>query len=225
MFESNGNWWWVDLSMLSNYNDGKRVIKKVMLKNCWCVMFENDFKAYCLFVDVVPQLHCCELCLVIKMVISSLFVRTCHLHCSETWLWQVLCVLRKNKKLKRMYYFEGCIARRDEDYISRDVSHAAVDTLFWGTYPTPGWLLLLRVVSHTVMDAHTYMSCMGPRLRQSGCVLLDKTCITILDIAFHWIAHLYHWWTWSWVLWILWVSFVEPVIDEYWACCWGYVIY
>ena len=67
-----------------------------------------------------------------KVVISSLFVWTCHLHCSETWLWQVLCALRKNKKIKRMYHFEGRIARRDGYYISRDVSRAAMVTIIEG---------------------------------------------------------------------------------------------
>ena len=33
------------------------------------------------------------------------------------------------------------------------------------------------------------------------------------------------WWTWFSALLILWVPFfVEVVIDEYWVCCWGYVI-
>jgi len=66
------------------------------------------------------------------MVISSLFVWTCHLHCSETWFWQVLCALRKNKKIKRMYHFEGRVARRDGYYISRDVSRAAMVTIIEG---------------------------------------------------------------------------------------------
>ena len=97
--------------------------------NCWCVMFENYLKAYCLFVDVASQLYCCELCLVMKMVISLLYLWTCHLHYCETWLWQVLCALRKNEKLKRMYHFKDRIARRDEYYILRDVSRTAIVTI------------------------------------------------------------------------------------------------
>ena len=48
------------------------------------------------------------------------------------WLSQVLCALRKNENLKRMYHFEGRIARRDEYYISRDVSRAAMVTIIEG---------------------------------------------------------------------------------------------
>ena len=79
------------------------------------------------------------------MVISLLFVWTCHLHCSETWLWQVLSELRKNKKIKEdvpfrvtyraprwIQYFEGRIACRDGYYISRDVSRAAMVTIIEG---------------------------------------------------------------------------------------------
>ena len=63
--------------------------------------------------------------------------------------------------------------------ISRVVSRAATVTLIES-----------RVVRHE--DAWTDMSPMGPRLRDSGCVSLGKTCITILDIAFHCIAHTYY---------------------------------
>ena len=74
---------------------------KGLLKYCWC---------------------CCELCNVMKLVISSLFGWTCHFYYFETWLWKVLCALRKNENLKRMYHFQGIIVHRDEYYISRDVS-------------------------------------------------------------------------------------------------------
>ena len=84
-----------------------------------------------------------------------------------------------------MYHFEGRIARRDGYYNSRDVSRAATDTIFRGTYRAPRWLLLSRVVSRAAMDAWTDMSPMGPGLRDSGCVSLGQTCITILDIALH----------------------------------------
>ena len=73
--------------------------------------------------------------------------------------------------------FEGRIARRDGYYISRDVSHAAKVTI------------LSRVVSCAATDAWTDMSPMGPGLRDSGCVSLGKTCITIFDIASHGITH------------------------------------
>ena len=77
--------------------------------------------------------------------------------------------------LKRMYHFEGRIARRDGYYISRDVSRAVKVTIIEG-----------RVVA---TDAWTDMSPMGPGLRDSGCVSLRKTCITIFEIASHGIAH------------------------------------
>ena len=44
------------------------------------------------------------------------------------WLSQVLCALKKNE------YLTGYT-------ISRDVSRAAMDTIFWGTYRAPRWLL------------------------------------------------------------------------------------
>ena len=100
----------------------------------------------------------------------------------------VMCI-EKEWVLKRMYHFEGRIARRDGYYISRDVSRAAMDTIFRGTYRAPRWLLLSRVVSCAATDAWTDMSPMGPGLRDSGCVSLGKTCITILDIASHGITH------------------------------------
>ena len=68
---------------------------KILLNYCWC---------------------CCELCSVVKMAISSLFVWTCHLHYFNTWFWEVLCALRKNDDLMWMYQFEGSIARRDGYY-------------------------------------------------------------------------------------------------------------
>ena len=98
---------------------------------------------------------------------------------------EVLCALRKNDNLKRMYHFEGRIARRDGYYISRDVSRTAMDTIFRGKYRAPQWLLLSRVVSCAATDAWTDMSPMGPGLRDSGCVSLGQTCIIILDIALH----------------------------------------
>ena len=98
---------------------------------------------------------------------------------------EVLCALRKSDNLKRMYHFEGRIARRGGYYISRDVSRAAMDTIFRETYRAPRWLLLSRVVSCTATNAWTDMSPMGPGLRDSGCVSLGQICIIILDIALY----------------------------------------
>ena len=58
-----------------------------------------------------------------------LFVWTCHLHYFETWWWKVLYALRKNENLKRMYHFEGRIARRDRYYISRYISCTVMVTI------------------------------------------------------------------------------------------------
>ena len=160
------------------------------MNNCLCwdvLIMVNDLKGL-----LIHYWCCCELWNVMKMVISSLLMWTCHLHYFKTWLWQVLCALRKNENLKRMYHFEGRITRRDGYYISRDVSRAAMDTIFWETYRASQWLLLSRVVSSATTDAWTDISPMGPELRDSGCVSLGQTCIIILDIAFHCIAHAYH---------------------------------
>ena len=89
---------------------------KGLLNHCWC---------------------CCELCNAMKMVMSSLFSWTWHYHFFETWWWKVLCALRKNENLKRMYHFEGRIARRDGYYISRDVSRATMVTIIEGSCRAP----------------------------------------------------------------------------------------
>ena len=81
--------------------------------------------------------------------------------------------------LKRMYHFEGRIARRDGYYISRDVSRAAMVTIIKG-----------RVARRDrCMDRYVPI---GLGLSDSGCVSLGQTCIIILDIVFHYIAHIYH---------------------------------
>ena len=156
----------------------------------WCV--EKGLKACWIIVDVTSCLCGCEVCDVMKMFLSSLFVWTSNLHFSEALVVTSVMCIEKEWVLKRMYHFEGRIARRDGYYISRDVSRAAMDTIFRGTYRAPRWLLLSRVVSYTATDAWTDMSLMGPGLRDSGCVSQGQTCIIILDIAFHCIAHTYH---------------------------------
>ena len=64
------------------------------------------------------------------------------LHCFETWLWQVLCALRNNEKLR------GCT-------ISRVVSRAAMSTIFWGTYRTLRWILYFEK-SIALRDGYYY---------------------------------------------------------------------
>ena len=130
----------------------------------WLIVYvccvEKGLKACWIIVDVTSCLCGCELCDVMKMVISSLFVWTCHLHYSEALVVTSVMCIEKEWVLKRMYHFEGRIARREGYYLSRVVSCAAT-------------------------DAWTDMSPMGPGLRDSGCVPLGQTCIIILDIALH----------------------------------------
>ena len=176
--------------------------------NCWCVMFENYLKAYCLFVDVASQLYCCELCLVMKMVISPLFVWICHSYYYDTWLWQMLCALKKNKKLNRMYYLKRHIMHCDGYYISWDVSHAAMVT----------------IIEDRIARRDGCMDKFVPHVskteRQRVCII-GQTFIIILDIKLHRIAHFYHWWTWSCVvdivsafLWKLWLMNKKLVVED-----------
>ena len=124
------------------------------------------------------------------------------------WLWQVLCALRKNE------YLRGCT-------ISRDVSRAAMDTIFRGTYCALRWLLLSRVVSHAAMDNMERYVPHGSRTeRQRVCIV--RECMH--HYTWHRIAHfiideLEHVFCWS----CDWLS-AKFVIDKYWACYWGYII-
>ena len=143
---------------------------KGLLNHCWC---------------------CGELCNVMKMVIPSLFLWTCHYIVLRQGCDKFMCI-EKEWEIKRMYHFEGHFALRDEYYILRNVSHAAMETIFREKYGASQCLLLSRVVSHASIDACKDMSPMCPGLRNSGCVSLGHTCIIILDIVFHCIAHTYH---------------------------------
>ena len=96
----------------------------------WCV--EKGLKTCWIIVDVTSCLCGCELCDVMKMVISSLFVWTSHLHYSEASVVTSVMCIEIEWVLKRMYHFEGRIARRDWYYISRDVSRTAMVTIIEG---------------------------------------------------------------------------------------------
>ena len=96
----------------------------------WCV--EKGLKACWIIVDVISCLRGCELCNVMKMVISSLFVWTCHLHYYEALVVLSGMCIEKEWVLKRMYHFEGRIACRDGYYISRVVSRATMVTIIEG---------------------------------------------------------------------------------------------
>ena len=144
----------------------------------WCV--EKGLKACWIIVDVTSCLCACEVCDVMKMVISSLYMWTCHLHYSEALVVTSVMWNEKEEKFK-------------------------VDKQFQGMYRAPRWILyfeasilgrddyyLSRVASHATMDAWKNMSPMGSILRDNKRVSLDHTCIIILDIAFHCTAHTYH---------------------------------
>ena len=96
----------------------------------WLIVYvccvEKGLKSCWIIVDVTLCLSISELCNVMKMVISSLFVWTCHLHYSEALVVTSVMCIEKEWVLKRMYHFEGRIARRDGYYSSRDVSRAAM---------------------------------------------------------------------------------------------------
>jgi len=69
-----------------------------------------------------------------------------------------------------MYHFKGCVAHPEEYNDLRDMSHTMTDCI------------ILRVVSHTVIDAWTAMPPMGLELSYNGCALLGKACIILYDI-------------------------------------------
>ena len=86
----------------------------------WLIVYvccvEKGLKACWIIVDVTSCLCGCELCDVMEMVISSLYVWTCHLHYSEALVLTSVMCIEKEWVLKRMYHFEGRIARRDGYY-------------------------------------------------------------------------------------------------------------
>ena len=160
------------MSTLINYNDEKGVTKGNVI-NCLRVMCWERFE------DLLNHRWGDIIFLLLRIV-----------QCYEHGHLLIICVnmsfaLVLRYGCDKYYVIRLCI-------ISRDVSRAAMDTIFRGTYHAPRWLLLSRVMSCAVTDAWTDMSPMGPGLRNSGCVSLGQTCIIILNIAFHYIAHTYH---------------------------------
>ena len=122
------------------------------------------------------------------------------------WLWTVWCYENGHLLIicvnlsSALFWGIGC----DKCYVHWERMGTSEDAPFWGTYRASRWilyfegrialpwLLLSRVVSCIATDAWTDMSPMGPGLRDNGCVSLGQTCIIILDITFHCIAHTYH---------------------------------
>ena len=188
--------------------------------NCLCDVLRIVWKACWIIVDVVSWLSCCELCNVMKMVISSLFVWTCHLHCSETWLWQVLCALRKNKKIKRMYHFEGRVAHRDGYYISRDVSRAAMVTIIEGRIARRDGCMD-RYVPHGSRTERQRVCIIRSDMHHYTwhCISLHCTSLLLVNLILC-VADLV-----SAFLWNLWLMNIELVVEDMQlleCCCWGY---
>ena len=153
----------------------------------WCWEWFGDLLLICWC--CIP---CCKLRFGIKMVVSSFSFE--HVNCivSETWLWYKDVSFRGSYRTPRwILYFEGRIARC-EGYYYRGSCRA----------PTDAW---------------TDMSLMGPGLRDSGCVSLRKTCITIFDIASHGIAHFIIYELWHVFSWSCDCFSVNLVTVEYWV--------
>ena len=120
----------------------KNGITKSNVINCLCVLCWERVEVllnhyWCNFMFVwLWTVRCYE-----NNHLLIFFVWTCHLHYSETLVVTSVMCIEKEWVLKRMYHFEGRIARRDGYYISRDVSRVAKDTIFRGTYRALRWLL------------------------------------------------------------------------------------
>ena len=193
----------------------------------WLIVYvccvEKGLKSCWIIVDVTSCLSGCELCNVMKMVISSLFVWACHLHYSEALVVTSVMYIEKEWVLKRMYHFEGRIARRDGYYISRDVLRAAMVTIIKG-----------RVVRRD--------RCMDRYVPHGSRTERQRVCITRSDM---------HHYTWHCIplhcTYLLLVNLISCFADlliascetcDCWilslllriynllkSCCWGYVIF
>ena len=100
--------------------------------NCLCVMCWERF-------DGLLNNCCCDFMFVWLWTVQCyenghLLIICVNMSFALFWdmVVKVLCALRKNDNLKRMYHFEGRIAHRDGYYISRDVSRAAMVTIIEG---------------------------------------------------------------------------------------------
>ena len=139
----------------------------------WCV--DKGLKAYWIIVDVISCLYGCELCNVMKMIISSLFVWTCHLHYSEALVVTSVMCIEKEWVLKRIYHFEGRIARRDGYYISRDISRVAMDNISRD---------VSRAAMVTIIEGHVVRRdrCMDRYVPHGSQTERQRVCITRSDM-------------------------------------------
>ena len=169
----------------------------------WLIVYvccvEKGLKACWVIVDLTSCLCGCELCDVMKMVISSLYVWTCHLHYSEALVVTNVMCIEKEWELKRMYHFEGRIARRDGYYILRDVSRAAMVTIIEGRvvrrnrcmdrYVPHGSRTERQRVCITRSDMHHYTW---------HCIPLHCTYLSLVNLILYFVdlvnAFMWNWW-------------------------------
>ena len=156
---------------------------------------ENDLETCCLFVGVVFLVVNCAL---LSKWLSS------HFHSSMSFALYLRHVCGK-----RMYHFEGRIARRDGYYISRDVSRAAKVTIIEG-----------RVMRcDRCMDRYVPY---GSRTERQRVCIVKKDMHHYIWHCISWHCTFYYWWTWTRMLLILWVFFCEAcdcwILSGYWEC-------
>ena len=174
----------------------------------WCV--EKGLMACWIILDVISCLCGCELCNVMKMIISSLFVWTCHLIYSEALVLTSVMCIEKEWVLKRIYHFEGRITRRDGYYISRDVSSAVMVTIIKGhvvhrnrcmdRYVPHGSRTERQRVCITRSDMHHYTW---------NCIQLHCTSLSLVNLILRFVDLV------SVFLWKMWLMNSEFVVEEY----------
>ena len=143
------------------------------------------------------------------------------MHCFDIWLWQVLCELRKNKKLKRMYQFKGRVACRNWYYISKKMYGTSLWILYIEgriarrdeyhisrTYRTPRWMHE-QICSPWVLDCETarvYIIRLDMNHYTWHCISLHCTSLSLMNL-------------------ILWVPLCESCDWGIMIFYWGYIIF
>ena len=168
----------------------------------WLIVYvccvEKGLKSCWIIVDVTSCLCGCELCDVMKMVISyylcELVIRIILRH----WLWQVLCALRKNG------YLRGCT-------ISRDVSRAGMVTIIEGRVVRRD-RCMDRYVPHGSPTERQWVRINRSNMQHYTwhCIPLHWAYLSLVNLILCF-ADLVN-------------ASMELVIDEYWVYCWGCVI-
>ena len=149
-----------------------------------CDVLRKGLKAFWIIVDVTSCLCGCEVSDVMKVVISSFFVWTCHLYYSDALVVTNVMCIEKEWVLKRMYHLEGRIAPRWILYFEGRIARR------------DGYYIEGRVVRRD--------RCMDRYVPYGSRTERQRVCITRSDmhnytwhcIPLHCIAHTYHYWTW-----------------------------